>query len=118
MMTLTFNHEAEAIAIMHHITQFAQENNNIVQAEEDSFSLEYFVSTDSICVFAMNGEFLSIVMSVVRTGTTIHFETDIEDNIAGGGYPQPLVYQMMMNLMSEILDDFNQKEYMNSVSEV
>lgn len=52
-MTLTFNHEAEAIAIMHHITQFAQENNNIVQAEEDSFSLEYFVSTDSICVFAM-----------------------------------------------------------------
>ena len=33
MMTLTFNHEAEAIAIMHHITQFAQENNNIVQAE-------------------------------------------------------------------------------------
>lgn len=41
MMTLTFNHEAEAIAIMHHITQFAQENNNIVQAEEDSFPLEY-----------------------------------------------------------------------------
>lgn len=39
MMTLTFNHEAEAIAIMHHITQFAQENNNIVQAEEDSFLL-------------------------------------------------------------------------------
>jgi len=57
----------------------------------------------------MNGEFLSIVMSVVRTGTNIHFETDIEDNIAGGGYSQPLVYQMVMNLMSEILDDFNQK---------
>ena len=57
-------------------------------------------------------------MSVVRTGTNIHFEADIEDNIAGGGYPQPLVYQMVMNLMSEILDDFNQKEYMNSVSEV
>ena len=48
-------------------------------------------------------------MSVVRTGTNIHFETDIEDNIAGGGYSQPLVYQMVMNLMSEILDDFNQK---------
>ena len=118
MMTLTFNHEVEAIAIMHHLTQFAQHNNNIVQAEEDRFSLEYFVSTDSICVFAMNGEFLSIVMNVVRTGCDIHFEADIEDNIAGGGYPQPLIYQMLMNLMSEILDDFNQKEYMNSASEL
>lgn len=118
MMTLTFNHEAEAIAIMKHLTQFAQHNNNIVQAEEDCFSLEYFVSTDSMCVFAMNGEFLSIVMNVVRTGCDIHFETDIEDNIAGGGYPQPLIYQMLMNLMSEILDDFNQKEYMDSASEL
>lgn len=118
MMTLTFNHEAEAIAIMQHLTYFAQHNNNIVQAEEDRFNLEYFVSTDSMVCFAMNGEFLSIVINVVRTGCNIHFETDIEDNIAGGGYPQPLVYQMLMNLMSEILDDFNQKEYMNSVSEV
>lgn len=118
MMTLTFNHEVEAIAIMQHLTHFAQHNNNIVQAEEDRFSLEYFVSTNSMVCFAMNGEFLSIVVNAIRTGCDIHLETDIEDNIAGGGYPQPLIYQMLMNLMSEILDDFNQKEYMNSVSEV
>lgn len=118
MMKLTFNHEAEAIAIMHHLTCFAQDNSNIVQAEEDRFSLEYFISTNSMVCFAMNGEFLSMVVNVIRTGCDIHFEMDVEDNIAGGGYPQPLIYQMLMNLMTEILDDFNQKEYMNSVSEV
>ena len=47
-----------------------------------------------------------------------YFEIDIEDNIAGGGYPQPLVYQMLMGLLVDIIDDFNQKEYIDSVSEV
>ena len=71
-----------------------------------------------MCAFAMNGEFLSMVINVIRSGCDIHFEIDIEDNIAGGGYPQPLVYQMLMGLLVDIIDDFNQKEYINSVSEV
>lgn len=118
MMTLTFNHEAEAIAIVHHIAHFAEDNDNVIISDNDRYSLEYFVSTPSMCSFAINGEFLSMVMNVIRTGCDIHFEIDIEDNIAGGGYPQPLVYQMLMGLLVDIIDDFNQKEYIDSVSEV
>lgn len=118
MMTLTFNHEAEAIAIMHHIAHFAEETNNVIHTGDDHYSLEFFVSTSSMCAFTMNGEFLSMVINVIRSGCDIHFEIDIEDNIAGGGYPQPLVYQMLMGLLVDIIDDFNQKEYIDSVSEV
>lgn len=51
MMILTFNHEAEAIAIMYHIAHFAEETNNVIHTGDDRYSLEFFcINILDVCI--------------------------------------------------------------------